>query len=153
MHSFCLDDLNCYVGGTTQKYVIPRPSVLAIWPIKEGTDLTQKEVTTLKEARFSLDCNHVQSFFGSQSSSSSILHVPIMNAHNIVWLVDASCWPTTCGGKKVRWPPIFKITHQHTNNWEVNVLLTHALFSPLLMAPQLGMDEFTILFQMTMDMI
>jgi hypothetical protein len=53
-----------------------------------------------------------------------------MSAHNIVWLTDASCWPTTCGGKKVKWPSIFKITQHHTNNWEVGILLTQCIIFP-----------------------
>jgi hypothetical protein len=72
-----------------------------------------------------------------------------MNGHNIVQLVNASCWPTTCGGKKVRWPFVFKITQHHTNNWEAGILLTQCIIFPLLMSPHLGMDEFTVLFQMT----
>jgi hypothetical protein len=92
------------------KYVIPRPSIPTKWPIQKGIDLTQKEVTTLEEVGFSFDHNHVQSLFGSQSSSSRISYVPAMNARSIVQPIDVSCWPTTHGGKKVRWPSIFKIT-------------------------------------------
>jgi hypothetical protein len=84
MHWFCLNDLNHCVGGTVQKYVVVRPSVPIVWPIQEGIDLTQKEVTTLEEVGFFLDRNHVQSLFGSQSSNSSISHVLVMSAHNIV---------------------------------------------------------------------
>jgi hypothetical protein len=29
-----------------------------------------------------------------------------MSAHNIVQLTNASCWSTTHGGKKVRWPVV-----------------------------------------------
>jgi hypothetical protein len=57
MHWFCLDDLNHCVSGTTQKYAVVRPSVPIVWPIQEGTDLTQKEVTTLEEVGFSFDSN------------------------------------------------------------------------------------------------
>jgi hypothetical protein len=39
-----------------QKFVIVRLVVPTIWPIQKGIKLTQKEVTTLKEARFSFDC-------------------------------------------------------------------------------------------------
>jgi hypothetical protein len=28
-----------------------------VWPIQEGTDLTQKEVTILEETMFSFDCS------------------------------------------------------------------------------------------------
>jgi hypothetical protein len=33
-----------------------------------------------------------------------------MSVHNVVWPTNASCWPTIHGGKKVKWPFIFKIT-------------------------------------------
>jgi len=55
MHWFCLDDLSCCVDGTTQKYAVARPSVTTVWPIQKGTDLIQKEVIALQEARFSFD--------------------------------------------------------------------------------------------------
>jgi hypothetical protein len=45
-----------------------------------------------------------------------------MNCHNLVRLSYASCWPTIHGGKKVKWPSIFKLTQQHINNWEVGIL-------------------------------
>jgi hypothetical protein len=131
------------------KYIVVRPSIPIVWFIQEGIDLTQKEVITLEEVGFSFDRSHVQSLFGSQSSSPSSLHVLAMSVHNIVWPTDASCWPTTCGGKKVKWPSTFKITQHHTNNWEVSNLLTQCTISHLLMSFHLCMDEFTILFQMT----
>jgi hypothetical protein len=90
-HWLCPNDLNHCVHGITQKYVVARPLVPIVWPIQEGIDLIEKEATTLKEMGFSFDCNHVRSLFGSQSFNSNISHVPIMNAHNIVWLIDASC--------------------------------------------------------------
>jgi len=46
---------------------------------------------------------------------------------------------------------IFELTQQHTNNWEADI--SNANFSPLLMSCQLGMDEFTIFFLMTNDMM
>jgi hypothetical protein len=60
---------------------------------------------------------------------------------------DASCWPATCGGKKVRRPLIFKLTQQDKSNWLASYFFS-ALFSPLLMFLCLGMDEFIVLFQM-----
>jgi hypothetical protein len=55
----------CCVSGTTWKYVVVKPSILILWPIQEGTNLTQQKETTLEEAWFSLNYNHVQSLFGS----------------------------------------------------------------------------------------
>ncbi len=131
------------------KNVVVRPLVPIVWPIQEGINLIQKEVTTLKKKKNSFDCSRAQNLFGSQSFSSSISNVLVMSVHNIVRLANASYWPITCDGKKVKQPSIFKITHQHTNNWEVASYLPNALFSPLLMSFHLGMNKFTIFFQMT----
>ncbi len=90
------------------KLIVP-----TLWPIQEGTNLTQKEVTTLEEVGFSFDClcrNNVQSSFGFQSSSSSNFHVLTLRCHSLVRPSNASCWPTIRGGKKVRRPFVFKIT-------------------------------------------
>ncbi len=54
-HWFWLDDLNHCVSGTMENYTIARPTIPIVWPIKESTNLTQKEVITLEEARFSFD--------------------------------------------------------------------------------------------------
>jgi hypothetical protein len=139
MHWFCPNDLNHYVGWTMWKYVVVRPLVAIVWPIQEGADLIQKEVTTLEEARFSFDHSCVQRLFGSQSFSSSISHVLVMNVHNILRSTNASCWPIICDGKKVRWPSVFKIT-QHTNNWEVGILLTQCTIFPAIdvLSPRYG---------------
>jgi hypothetical protein len=59
MHLFCPDDLSRCVGGIVQKYVVSKPLVPTAWLIQEGTNLTQKEVTTLEEAGFSFYCNLV----------------------------------------------------------------------------------------------
>jgi hypothetical protein len=53
MHWFCLYDLS-HVSGIVQKYAIVKPSVPIAWLIQEGTNLTQKEVTTLKKQCFLL---------------------------------------------------------------------------------------------------
>jgi hypothetical protein len=49
-----------------------------MWSIQKDTNLTQNELTTLEEARFSFDClrkSNAQSLFGFQSSYSSNSHV------------------------------------------------------------------------------
>jgi hypothetical protein len=58
-----------------------------------------------------------------------------MSAHNIVQLANASYWPITRGGKKVRPPYVFKITQQHTNNWEANILFTQCTVFPPIDVP------------------
>jgi hypothetical protein len=124
MHWFCPDDLRRCINGIVWKYAIAKPSVPTILLIQEGIDLTQKEVTTLKEVGFSFDHNNAWNLFGPQSSNPSSLYVLAINVHNIVRPTDVSSWLTTCGGKKMRRPSVFKITQQHTNNWEVGILLT-----------------------------
>jgi hypothetical protein len=102
--------------------------------------LTQKEVTTLEEARFSFDhlCrNNVWNLFGFQSSSSSNSHVFVVSCHNLVRLSNASWCPTIHGGKKVRQPSMFKIT-QHMNNWEVGKLLLQCTIFPIVDVPSPG---------------
>ncbi len=47
----------------------------------------------------------------------------VVSCFSLVRLSDASCWLTTCGGKKVRRFSILKLTQQYTNNWEVSILL------------------------------
>jgi hypothetical protein len=134
------------------KYIIARPSIPTIWFIQKGINLTQKEVTILEKTRFSFNYNHVRNLFGSRSSSPSNLHVLTMNAHNIAWPIDASCWPTTCGGKKVRQPFHLQITHQHTNNQEASILLTQCTIFPLVDVPSHGYGWiYSIFFLTTKD--
>ncbi len=110
-----------------------------IWHIQEDTNLTQNELVTLKKTRFSFDHFHrsnVQSLFGSQSSCSSNSHVPIIvSCPNLVRPPNVSCWPTTRGGKKVKWPLVLKLTQQHTNNWEVGILLLQCTVFPVVDVP------------------
>ncbi len=66
--------------------------------------------------------------------------MPTTSVHNIVRLVDASCWPTTCGGKKVKRLFVFRITQQHMNNWEVGILFTQCTIFPVIdvLSPRYG---------------
>ena len=51
---FCNDDIERCVKGTRRKWVVARPAVPDIWPIKLGTNLTQKEILDLENAGFRL---------------------------------------------------------------------------------------------------
>jgi len=44
-HWICPHDLNSCVGVTTQKYTITKLKVPNVWPIQQGTNLTQKEMS------------------------------------------------------------------------------------------------------------
>jgi hypothetical protein len=98
--------LSHYINGTLQKIAIVRHVVPTIRPIKEGTNLTQNELTILEEVGFSFDHlreSNIQSLFGSYYSCSSNYHVPIaVSCPSLVRPFDTSCWPTTRGGKKMR---------------------------------------------------
>ncbi len=54
-HQFCFDDLNCCIAKTLWKIIVARLVVPTIWPIQEGINLTQKEVTSLEEVGLSFD--------------------------------------------------------------------------------------------------
>jgi hypothetical protein len=54
-HWFCLDGLSRCINGTTQKFIVDRHVVPIVWPIQEDINLIKKEVTILKEARFSFE--------------------------------------------------------------------------------------------------
>jgi hypothetical protein len=91
-----------------------------------------------KKGGFSFDhlCrNNTWSLFGFQSSSSSNSYVPAMSCHNLVRSFDASCWPKTCGDKKVKWLSVFKITQQHMNNWEASKLIIQCIVFPVVNVP------------------
>jgi hypothetical protein len=64
-----------------------------------------------------------------------------MSVHNIVQSANANCWPITCDGKKVSQPFVFKITQQHTNNWEVGILLTQCTIFPIVGVLSLGYEQ------------
>ena len=51
---FCNDDIERCVKGTKRKWVKSRPEVLEVWPVKVGTNLTQREILALESAGFQL---------------------------------------------------------------------------------------------------
>ena len=51
---FCNDDIERCVKGTRRKWVVSNPAVPEIWPVKIGTNLTQKEILDLENAGFRL---------------------------------------------------------------------------------------------------
>ncbi len=131
-HWFCPNDFNYCISGIEWKFVVVRLIVIIVWPIQEGTNLTQKEIMTLEEVGFSfgpLCKNNPWSLFGSHSFSLSNSHVLAINCDSLVRLIDVSCWPTTRGGKKLRQPSVFKITQHHTINWEVSMLFLQCTIS------------------------
>ncbi len=153
MHWFCPNNLNCCVSGTMRKYVVVRPSVPIVWLIQEGTDLIWKEVTTLEEVGFSFNCSCAWSLFGSQLFVQAIRMC-------LLWVFTTLCdWPTQVISPQLvvarRWDDL-PFSKWHSNKPTIGRLtfyLPNALFSPLLMSLQLGMEEFIVFFQMTKNMM
>jgi hypothetical protein len=88
-HWFCPNDLNHCVGGIVWNFAVAKLVVPIVWPIQESANLTQKDITTLKEVGFSFDRlrrNKIQSLFGFQSSSSNNSHVHAVSCHNLMKL-------------------------------------------------------------------
>jgi hypothetical protein len=137
-HQFCPNDFSHCIGGTTQKIVISRHVVPTIWVIQEGINLIQKDVTTLEKARFSCDRphrNNTQSLFGSQFSSSSNSHVPVVSCHSLVRLSDASYWPTICGEGETAFYFQINTTHQQLGGWD---LISSVHYFPTIDVPPPG---------------
>jgi len=110
---------------------------------------------TLEEIGFSFDHlrkNNAQSLFGSHYFSSSNYHVFATSCHGLVRLSNASCWLTTHGDKKVKWPSIFKLI-QHTNNWEVGMLFFQCTIFPTIGVLPPGYGWIYSIFLMTNDII
>jgi hypothetical protein len=98
---------------------------LQFQPIQEDINLTQKEVTTLEKAGFSFDHlrrNNTWSLFGFQSFTSKQFPCACYELSQLCEVVQFKLLLTIHGGKKVREPFMFKITQQHTNNWEAGML-------------------------------
>jgi hypothetical protein len=89
--------------------------VLFVWPIQHGVNLAQKEVSSLEEvgSMFDLEhCTNPPSLFRGEPSISSNFQVFSKCRSDIIRLVDASNWPTSRCGKRVKRPSMFKLTHQ-----------------------------------------
>jgi hypothetical protein len=58
------------MGGSRRKYAVDRLLMFTLWPIQEGTNLIQDEVTRLEEASF-IFCEQCRCFlsnlFGNES--------------------------------------------------------------------------------------
>jgi hypothetical protein len=52
---FYVDDINHCVGGTKHKYVINKLTILYIWPMQKGINVSQVEVKSFEEKGFFLN--------------------------------------------------------------------------------------------------
>jgi hypothetical protein len=129
------------VGGSSRKHAIAWLHVSTIWPIQHGVNLIQKEVSSLEVARFMFDSEHMKnpwSLFRGEPSTWSNFQVPSTFTPNVIRPTDANNWPTTHCGKKVRRLLVFKLTQQHTNNWDASKLLSPSIGLPRVNVHSLG---------------
>lgn len=49
---FCVDEMNCYMGGTKRRYVGDIPIIPLIWHVQEGINISHNKVKALKETSF-----------------------------------------------------------------------------------------------------
>ncbi len=129
------------MGGFSRKYVVTRLHVPFVWLVQHGVNLTHREVSSLKEVGFLFDskwCTNLQSLFKVEPSTSSNFQAPSTCGLDVIRLVDVSNWPTSHCGKKVRRPLVFKLMHQHTNNWDVNKLFIPSFGLPQVDVHPLG---------------
>jgi hypothetical protein len=153
-HWFCFDDLSHCVKGTG-KFVVVRHVIPTIWPIQEGINLTQKEVTSLEEAWFFFDCLHRNNAQIYLVSNLLFQVIPMCMRWAIIALWGHSI--QVVGLQLVvarRWNDLL-FSKWHNNTPTIGRLafyFSNALFSPLWMFHHLGMDELTIFFLMTNDM-
>ncbi len=83
------------MGGKVQKLAIIRPIVPTLWPIQEGINLTQKDVTTIEEVGFPLT-TCVETMLKVYLASNLLIqvinsHVLLVSCHSPTKLFDASC--------------------------------------------------------------
>ena len=77
--SFCNDDIERCVKGTKRKWVVSRPEVPKVWPVKLGTNLSTKEILSLENAGFRLPQQAEMSprrLFQDQTLSIDLLAYP-----------------------------------------------------------------------------
>lgn len=106
---FCNDDINRCVNSTRRKWILSKPIVPNVWPIKMGTNLTRKEILALENTGFNL-MERVQlsprKLFGEGSS---------MNLGNYPPPSSPSDHPTKRYGKNIRRNTTAPTTKHHNN--------------------------------------
>jgi hypothetical protein len=88
---------------------------------------------------FDSECkNNPWTLFRGEPSTSRNFQVPSTFTPNVIRPTDANSWPTFHCGKKVRRPLVFKLTQQHTNNWDASKLFNPSTSLPLIDVHPLG---------------
>ena len=94
---FCNDVIERCIKGTKQKWIQSRSDIPSIWPVKIGTNLSQKEILDLKSASFQLPQRAVISprrLFEMEELPFSLASFPTST--------NADDCPKTRSGKSIR---------------------------------------------------
>jgi hypothetical protein len=128
---FCNDDIERCVKGSKRKWVLSKPEVPSIWPVKAGTNLTPKEILELQNAGFRLPQRveiSPRRLFGNHDLPDDVsgFQVPEFPANQ----------PGTRSGKKIRRNPNAPTTKQANNC--ASALILKALVRQVTMVPHPG---------------
>lgn len=107
---FCSDDIERCVKGTKRKWVLSRPIVPSVWPVKIGTNLLKKEILAFQNAGFQLPQRVAMSprrLFGTRGISVDMNSLPTPEF--------ADDYPKTRSGKSIRRNPKAPTTKQANN--------------------------------------
>lgn len=107
---FCNDDIMRCVNGSRRKWVLSRPEVPEIWPVKVGTSLSPKEIQDLQRAGFRLPQRleiSPRRLFGNDHSPTDLSRVEVPES--------AAEHPSMRSGKKIRRNPNGPTTKQANN--------------------------------------
>ena len=108
---FCNDDIDRCLKGTKRKWVKSRPEVPEVWPVKMGTNLSQKEILALENAGFQLQRRLKMSprrLFGDHNNA--------VNLSEYIPPAFPDDYPKRRFGKNIRRNPNAPST-RHSNNY------------------------------------
>ena len=128
---FCNDDISRCVMGSRRKWVMSKPDVPEIWPVKVGTSLTPKEILDLQNAGFRLPQRveiSPRRLFGDHAVPKDISEVPAPKY--------SSDYPSIRSGKKIRRNPKSPTTKQANNC--ASSLTLRAVISQVTIVPHPG---------------
>jgi hypothetical protein len=95
---FHVNDMNCCVSNTMHKYMLVKPTILEIWHVQKGTNLTQDEIKPLELQvcwvgkghgcpvnTYIMSCN--MSYFAGSLKISFISQLGIVMKFNASWFM------------------------------------------------------------------
>ena len=130
---FCPDDINRCVKGGPKSWVVDWLAIPMVWPVKIGTNLTRREVLSLKEAGFQLEQRGALSPHRQVQSQSNM---PLPRLH-FKAPVDPDAHPTIRNNHHIRRNPDVP-TVDHHNKWKSAALIPSCRLISLTAIPYPG---------------